>query len=194
MYLQCLESLPDSATTVSSEALAEIAAVTSAKVRKDLSCLGSNGVRGVGYDKEQLCVLIRRELGLTQDWPVVIVGAGNLGTALANYGGFATSGYRIVAIYDADPDKIGTFVDGLAIRPVDTLDADITAEKVAIGIITTPVGAAQETASRLAAAGVRSILNFAPVVVRVPSSVQVRHVDLATELQILSYYSLRSAG
>lgn len=192
LYLQCLELMPETSSTVSSAALADVARVTSAKVRKDLSYLGSHGVRGVGYDKDQLCLLIRRELGLTQDWPVVIVGAGNLGSALANYGGFGSSGYRVVGVYDADAEKVGNRVDGHQVRAVDDLEADVERHGVAIGIITTPSSAAQETADRLTAAGVGSILNFAPVVVRVPADVRVRHVDLATELQILSYYSVQS--
>ncbi len=192
IYLQCLESLPDRASTVSSEALANIASVTSAKVRKDLSYLGSHGVRGVGYDKEQLCLMIRKELGLTEDWPVVIVGAGNLGSALANYGGFGNSGYRVVGIYDADDAKVGRKIDGLAVQPLSDLIGDVTVRGVAIGIITTPSSAAQEIAELLSSAGVGSILNFAPVVVRVAPTTRVRHVDLATELQILSYYSVQA--
>lgn len=192
VYLQCLESLPESSSTVSSETLADIARVTSAKVRKDLSYLGSHGTRGVGYDKSQLCVRIRRELGLTQDWPVVIVGLGNLGSALANYGGFGSSGYRIVGVYDSDEAKIGQELAGLTIRSLAQLEADVRSLEVAIGIVTTPAAAAQATADLLTGAGVASILNFAPVVVRVPAHVQVRHVDLATELQILSYYSVQS--
>lgn len=184
--------MPETSSTVSSESLADIARVTSAKVRKDLSYLGSHGVRGVGYDKEQLCLMIRRELGLMEDWPVVIVGAGNLGSALANYGGFGTSGYRVVGVYDADVTKVGRPVDGHEIRHLDDLESDVNQHGASIGIITTPASAAQETADRLTAAGIRSILNFAPTVVRVPANAQVRHVDLATELQILSYYSVQS--
>lgn len=192
VYLQCLESLPDRSSTVSSETLAEIASVTSAKVRKDLSYLGSHGVRGVGYDKEQLCLMIRKELGLTEDWPVVIVGAGNLGSALANYGGFGSSGYRVVGVYDADPSKVGLKIDGVVVQPLADLVGDAEANAVSIGIITTPASAAQEIAELLSGAGVGSILNFAPVVVRVPPSTRVRNVDLATELQILSYYSMQA--
>ena len=192
LYLQCLEALPEGAATVSSETLADIASVTSAKVRKDLSYLGSHGVRGVGYDREQLCVLIRRELGLTQDWPVVIVGAGNLGSALANYAGFESSGYEVVGVYDADHEKLGRRIDGQSIKDVAELISDVKAHRVEIGIITTPASAAQEIADLLTEAGVKSILNFAPMVVRVPADTRVRNVDLATELQILSYYSVRA--
>jgi len=192
VYLQCLESLPGQSATVSSETLANIASVTSAKVRKDLSYLGSHGVRGVGYDVEQLCLLIRKELGLTEDWPVVIVGVGNLGSALANYGGFGSSGYRVVGVYDADPSKIGRGIGGLIVRGLADLSGDVESNRVSIGIITTPASAAQEIAELLTTAGVGSILNFAPVVVRVPPTTRVRNVDLATELQILSYYSVQA--
>lgn len=192
VYLQCLESLPGRSATVSSETLADIASVTSAKVRKDLSYLGSHGVRGVGYDKEQLCLLIRKELGLTEDWPVVIVGAGNLGSALANYGGFGSSGYLVVGVYDDDPSKIGQPVGGLTVQGLADIPGDVESNGVSIGVIATPASAAQETADLLTTAGVASILNFAPVVVRVPSTTRVRNVDLATELQILSYYSVQA--
>ncbi|MGH9281831.1 MAG: redox-sensing transcriptional repressor Rex [Acidimicrobiales bacterium] len=178
-------------TTISSEELARLAGVNAAKVRKDLSYLGSYGTRGVGYDVEYLLYQISRELGLTQDRPVAIVGLGNLGHALANYRGFMARGFRIVAIFDADPAKVGELVGALAIHHIDDL-ARVAAEKdVAIGVIATPASAAQDVADRLVAAGVASILNFAPVVLSVPPVVSVRKVDLSIELQILSFYQQR---
>ncbi|MDQ3304625.1 MAG: redox-sensing transcriptional repressor Rex [Actinomycetota bacterium] len=192
VYLRSLLELAGSATvTISSERLAEMAGVNAAKVRKDLSYLGSYGTRGVGYDVEFLLFQMSRELGLTQDWPVVIVGVGNLGHALANYGGFGERGFPVGALVDADPAKVGEQVGSLVIRSIDELD-DIVAELGAcIGVVATPASVAQEVADRLVAAGVRSILNFAPAVVTVPSDVSLRKVDLAVELQILSFYQQR---
>jgi len=175
-------------STVSSVALAELTGVNAAKVRKDLSYLGTYGTRGVGYDVENLLHQIGRELGLTQNWPVVIVGIGNLGRALATYGGFSARGFRIAALLDADVSKVGTQVGGLAIRPTAELEQIVHDEAVAIGIIATPGQAAQDVADQLVQAGVRSILNFSPAVLAVPDDVAVRRVDLAVELQILSFY------
>ena len=177
--------------TVSSEQLAELAGVNAAKVRKDLSYLGSYGTRGVGYEVEYLLYQISRELGLTQDWPVAIIGLGNLGHALANYRGFMARGFRIVALLDADPGKVGERVGDLIVRHIDELADVAAAEELAIGVIATPAGAAQDVADRLVAVGVGSILNFAPVVLTVPPHVSLRKVDLSIELQILSYYQQR---
>ena len=189
VYLRCLLDLAENATTtVSSERLAELAGVNAAKLRKDLSYLGSYGTRGVGYDVEYLLYEIQRELGLTQDWPVVIVGLGNLGHALANYRGFGARGFRVVALVDADPNKVGERIGDLAVAAIDDLPRLVPELKVAIGIIATPAAVAQDVADRLVAAGVGSILNFAPVVLSVPSHVPLRKVDLSIELQILTFY------
>jgi len=193
-YRALLEAAEHDVATISSERLAELAGVNAAKVRKDLSYLGSYGTRGVGYDVEYLLYQISRELGLTQDWPVVIVGLGNLGHALANYNGFSARGFRVVALVDADPAKVGTKVADLAVRSMDDLSAIAKAEKPAIGIIATPAQAAQDVADKLVAAGVTSILNFAPVVLSVPDGVSLRKVDLSIELQILSFYQQRHAA
>lgn len=192
LYLRCLVDLAESRTaTVSSERLADLAGVNAAKLRKDLSYLGSYGTRGVGYDVEFLLFQISRELGLTQDWPVVIVGIGNLGHALANYRGFTARGFRVVALFDADQRKVGEKVGGLHVRSIDELPDVVRAEEVAIGIIATPASAAQEVADRLVDAGVGSILNFAPTVISVRDGVSLRKVDLSIELQILSFYQQR---
>lgn len=188
VYLQCLGELPTAQRTVSSDQLARTVGVNPAKIRKDLSYLGSYGVRGVGYDVEHLHSEIRRVLGLARDWPVVIVGVGNLGSALANYDGFLERGFQIVGLFDADRRKVGMRVDGSAVEHIETLERVVRERQVAIAIIATPAHAAQEVADRLAAAGIRSILNFAPVVLRVPDGVHLRQVDLSTELQILSFY------
>jgi redox-sensing transcriptional repressor len=192
VYLRALSALQDHGIpTVSSEDLAAAAGVGSAKLRKDLSYLGSYGTRGVGYDVDYLVYQIARELGLTQDWPVVIVGIGNLGHALANYGGFASRGFHIAALLDADPARVGEVVAGLAVRHVSELERLVCGLGPAIGVIATPATAAQEVCDRLVAAGVRSILNFAPLVLVVPEEVDVRKVDLAIELQILAFHEQR---
>jgi redox-sensing transcriptional repressor len=194
VYLRSLlEVAADDQATISSERLAEMAGVNAAKVRKDLSYLGSYGTRGVGYDVEYLLFQMNRELGLTHDWPVVIVGLGNLGHALANYGGFTERGFPVAALVDADPDKVGTTIGEHRIDHVDDLPTVVTDRGVAIGVIATPAAAAQDVADQLVAAGVTSILNFAPAVVSVPEGVFLRKVDLAVELQILSFYQQRRA-
>ena len=194
VYLRALVDLAEAgAGTVSSDELAEAAGVNSAKVRKDLSHLGSYGTRGVGYDVAYLIHQIRRELGLTQHWAIAIVGIGNLGQALANYGGFAERGFRVAALVDADPARVGERIGDLEVCHVDELPAIVAELDVAIGVIATPAGAAQEVADGLVAAGVRSVLNFAPTMIAVPPGVSVRKVDLAVELQILAFYEQRKA-
>jgi redox-sensing transcriptional repressor len=193
VYLRSLlEVAEEKTTTISSERLADMAGVNAAKVRKDLSYLGSYGTRGVGYDVEYLLYQISRQLGLNQDRPVVIVGVGNLGHALANYGGFLARGFRVMALFDADPSKVGEQIGDLKVRSIDDLDELVRGENATIGVITTPEKVAQEVADRLVAAGVTSILNFAPSVLTVPPHVSLRKVDLSIELQILSFYQQRA--
>jgi redox-sensing transcriptional repressor len=195
LYLRSLLDMAQAKTaTVSSERLAAMAGVNAAKVRKDLSYLGSYGTRGVGYDVEYLLYQISRELGLTQDWPVVIVGIGNLGHALANYKGFSARGFRVVALIDADEGKVGERIGDLAVRHLSELPDIVRDEEVAIGVIATPAGVAQDVADRLVEAGVTAILNFAPSVLSVPEDVSLRKVDLSIELQILSFYQQRQSG
>ncbi len=199
--------------TVSSEELATESGVNSAKLRKDLSYLGSYGTRGVGYDVEFLVYQIARELGLTQDWSVVIVGIGNLGRALANYGGFASRGFQVVGLVDSDDETVGQQVGPVLIdlgvdqatataalgsqavagrvRHLDDLENLVETSRPSIAVIATPAAAAQDVCDRLVAAGLTSILNFAPVVLAVPEGVEVRKVDLATELQILAFHEQR---
>jgi redox-sensing transcriptional repressor len=192
VYLRALYALADrSIATVSSDELAAAAGVNSAKLRKDLSHLGSYGTRGVGYDVEYLVYQVSRELGLTQDWPVVIVGAGNLGRALANYGGFASRGFRIAALLDCDPAVVGTEIAQHTVRSAAEIEDAVSSHGVSIGVIATPAASAQGVCDRLVAAGVTSILNFAPVVLNVPSGVDVRKVDLSIELQILAFHAQR---
>jgi redox-sensing transcriptional repressor len=194
-YLQALAGLAAEGTSVaSSDELAAAAGVTSAKVRKDLSHLGSYGTRGVGYDVAYLIHQIRRELGLTQAWGIAIAGIGNLGHALANYKGFADRGFRVAALVDVDPAKIGERVGPLRIAHIDRLPELVRDGAIAIGVIATPATAVQDVADRMVAAGIRSILNFAPAPLAAPPGVSVRSVDLAVELQILAYYEQRKAA
>jgi len=195
VYLRALTALSDSGiATASSEDLATAAGVNSAKLRKDLSYLGSYGTRGVGYDVEYLLYQIAREIGVTQDWPVVIVGIGNLGHALANYAGFASRGFRVAALVDADPTRTGENVAGLDVRHSDELEGLVVEHQIAIGVIATPAPAAQQVCDRLIGSGVTSILNFAPTLLQVPEGVDLRKVDLSIELQILAYHEQRKNG
>lgn len=194
IYLRALTSLAEGdVLTASSEDLAGAAGVNSAKLRKDLSYLGTYGTRGVGYDVNYLRYQIARQIGLTQDWSVIIVGIGNLGHALANYSGFASRGFQVAALIDSDPARVGERVGDLRISSMDDLDEILSRSSVAIGVIATPAGAAQDVCDRLVAAGVGSILNFAPAVLTVPDHVDVRKVDLSIELQILAYHEQRKA-
>jgi len=195
VYLQLLSDQFDAGVTnISSEELAELAGVNAAKVRKDLSYLGSYGTRGVGYEVEFLVFQIKRELGLTHDWHVVIVGAGNLGQALAGYGGFGERGFPVGGIVDVDDDKVGSLIGGVRVRNISELRAIVQSQGIAIGVIATPGVAAQDAADALVDAGVTSILNFAPTVISAPHGISVRKVDLAVELQILSYHEQRRAN
>jgi len=193
-YLRALTSLArEGVASVSSEELATAAGVSSAMLRKDLSHLGSYGVRGVGYDVERLASEITSALGLTQEWPVAIVGMGNLGRALAAYRGFAERGFRVIALLDGDPRIVGELVSGQRVRPMGDLTALVADDGLAIGVIATPSEGAQQACDDLVAAGVRSVLNFAPAVLVVPDGVVVRKVDLSTELQILAFHGQKVA-
>lgn len=193
-YLRVLSALADDGVaTVSSEQLAEATAVGSATLRKDLSFLGSQGVRGVGYEVEPLIETIESTLGLDLGLRIMLVGVGNLGQALTGHGGFGRRGFSVVALFDVDPAKIGTQVRGLRVQHVDELFAAAADPASIIGVITTPPDAAQEACDRLVAAGVRSILNFAPVVLKVPEDIEMRRVDLAVEMQVLSFGLARNS-
>lgn len=188
VYLRSLADLPGAQETCSSEQLARIAGVNSAQVRKDLSHLGSHGTRGVGYNVAELKAQLRQALGLNKGYSVVLVGAGNLGTALANYGGFHDWGFEVAAVLDSDPKKVGRAVGPLNVEELSSLESVVRSRGISIGVIATPTEAAQDVADRLTRAGIRSILNFAPAVLQVPEGVEVRRVDLSTELQILTYH------
>ncbi len=189
LYLNCIAEVGNSNSRISSEKLAKLARVNPAQVRRDLSYLGSLGTRGVGYDLSTLKNQLNIALGLVEGWSAIIVGAGNLGSALAQYEGFEDKGFAIVGLYDVDSKKISTKIAGLAVKHIEKINDDVKKYKVAIGIITTPSEFAQDTANLLIAGGIKSILNFAPSRIEsTDSGVVIKNVDLSQELQVLSYY------
>jgi redox-sensing transcriptional repressor len=195
LYLRALDELAvERVSTISSDQLAARAGVNAAQVRKDLSHLGSYGTRGVGYEVAYLVRQINHQLGLSEDQRVAIIGAGNLGQALASYGGFPARGFQVVAAFDTDPAKVGSRLGTTIVHPVSAMGEVLVDEKVAIAVITTPASAAQGVADAVVAAGVCSILNFAPTSITVTPDVALRQVDLGIELQILSFYRRRQAG
>jgi redox-sensing transcriptional repressor len=187
-----LELVRGGTTTVSSERLAEMARVNASKVRKDLSFLGSFGTRGSGYDAEYLLSQIDRELGLDGDWPIAIVGMGNLGRALANSPGFSSRGFRVAGLFDVEPALVGRRVRGIRIHKLDDFEEMASGDPPRIGVIATPAATAQDVADRMVKAGVGSVLNFAPQVLMVPPHVLLRYVDLSIELQVMSFYLSRA--
>jgi redox-sensing transcriptional repressor len=194
VYLRVLSGMSEQGVgTISSEELSVASGVNSAKLRKDLSYVGSYGTRGVGYEVAVLIEEIERILGLTRNHSVAVVGIGNLGHALANYGGFPSRGFPVVALFDVDEDLMGVPVGGIPVNHIDEIAQVCAAREVSIGVIATPPPAAQAVCDRLVSAGVRCILNFAPVVLQVPDDVEVRKVDLAVEMQILSFHVARRA-
>lgn len=192
-YLRFLDQVADR-STVSSEELAAAGEMTPAQIRKDLSHFGSFGKRGLGYPVAELRARLSAILGLDRGWRVCLVGAGRLGAALQQYDGFRRRGFEIVAVFDTDPKKIGRRWGPLTVEDVTGMDRAVAARGIEIGIVTTPATGAQESADRLARAGVRAILNFAPVAIEAPAGVTVRDVDLVVELESLSYALTRDRG
>jgi redox-sensing transcriptional repressor len=188
VYLRCLWELGSVDEHCSSDDLAAAAGVKSAQVRKDFSYLGSYGTRGVGYDIDDLTMQLRRTLGLTTTHPVMIVGAGNLGSALANYNEIDSWGFDVVSIVDIDDLAIGRHIDGLTVESVNDITEIVAKRNVEIGIITVPAEAAPDIAERLVDAGITSILNFAPTVIHPPKGVIIRRLDIAVSLAILAYH------
>lgn len=187
-YLRFLEeSAARGLTTISSEELARRGGTTSAQVRKDLSFFGSFGKRGLGYSIPELISSLRDILGLKREWKVIIVGAGKIGTALAQYGGFRERGFRVIAVYDNDRAKVGQTWDHVVVRDMSQIERDIARDKPDIAVLTVPYSVAQEAADRLVRAGVKAILNFAPTQIQVPPDVTLRSVNMAMELEGLSY-------
>jgi redox-sensing transcriptional repressor len=189
LYLRRLEGiLREGAATVSSGQLGEALGVTDAQVRKDLAFLGNLGLPGVGYPTRALITAIRRTLGIDRDWAVAVVGVGNLARALLRYRGFPEQGFRIVALFDTDPAKIGQCVDGLQVYGPDQMAAVIRAAGAELGLLTVPSESAQAVADALVAAGIRGLLNFAPVVLRLPPGVSLVTVDLTVQLEQLAFF------
>ena len=188
LYLRFLEEFEaQGIRTVSSNALAQRGGTTSAQVRKDLSFFGSFGKRGLGYAVPELAATLRDILGLRDEYRVAVIGAGKIGSALVQYRGFQQRGFHVVLVYDHDPAKVGTEWNGVTVRDVASLERDLADQPVDIAILATPGEAAQPVAERLARAGVKAILNFAPVQLVVPEDVAVKNVNMALELETLSY-------
>ncbi len=189
VYSRCLAQLEeDGVKTISSQELAARFHLNSAQVRKDLAYFGEFGIRGIGYDISTLRAELQRILGVDREWRVVLVGFGNLGSALFHYRGFARQGFRIAAIVDDDPAKVGRPAGGLTILPLAELPRAVKAQGIQIGVVAVPAEVAQGVADRLVAAGVRAILNFAPARVKVPRDVRLQNVDLSIELENLSFH------
>ena len=188
LYLRFLEeSTNRGLVTISSDELARRGGTTSAQVRKDLSFFGSFGKRGLGYSVPELTESLREILGLRRDWQVIIVGAGKIGTALAQYRGFRQRGFHVTAVYDRDPKKIGTRWDTLTVRDMAEIERDIAKEHPDIAVLTTPAEEAQVVVDRLVSAGMRALLNFAPIQLHVPADVTLKNVNMAMELEGLSF-------
>jgi redox-sensing transcriptional repressor len=188
LYLRCLEGfVRDGFAKVSSGQLGSALGVTDAQVRKDLASLGNLGQPGIGYPAHELITAIRQTLGLDREWNVAVVGVGNLARALLRYRGFSEQGFRIVALFDADPTKIGTRVDGLEIHSPENMRAVITATSAELGLLTVPTESAQAVAAALVSAGIRGVLNFAPTVLHLPRHVSVVSVDLAIQMEQLAF-------
>jgi redox-sensing transcriptional repressor len=195
VYLRVLTALAEGGrSTVSSGELAAAAGVNPAGLRKDLSHLGPCGVRGVGYEVANLRDRISGVLGVERSRACVLVGIGNLGSALADYAGFGSRGFEFVGLFDAAASRVGQRIGGRTVRPIEELEEVVAATQASIGVITTPAEVAQSVCDRLAAAGVRSILNFAPVTLSAPAGVDVRKVDLAVELQVLAFVGQQRLG
>jgi len=188
IYLRFLEEFEDRGlSTVSSEELARRGGTTSAQVRKDLSFFGSFGKRGLGYSVPELSAALREILGLGREWRVVIIGAGKIGAALAQYRGFRQRGYNILAVYDASAEKIGRSLEGIEIRDIARFETDVAREKPEIAVIAIPADGAQEVLDRIVRAGIKAVLNFAPVQLHAPADVTVKTVNMAMELEGLSF-------
>jgi redox-sensing transcriptional repressor len=188
LYLRRLETfLGEGSATISSSKLGEALGVTDAQVRKDLAYLGNLGLPGVGYPTRELMAAIRRTLGIDREWAVAVVGVGNLARALLRYRGFQQQGFRIVALFDADPAKIGHQVDGLEVHAPEQMAGVIRATGAELGLVTVPSEAAQGVADALVAAGIRGLLNFAPVMLRLRLGVSLVAVDLTVQLEQLAF-------
>jgi redox-sensing transcriptional repressor len=195
LYLRQLEAYQRQGhTTVSSNQLGEPLSIKNAQVRKDLAFFGQFGHPGIGYRIEELISALRHILGIDHDWPLALIGLGNLGRALLRYRGFRNRGFHIVALFDNDPTKIGQKHDGLAVQPIDSLRKTITLRKINLAILCVPAEVAQRVADLLVASGIRGILNFAPVTLSVPPQVNLVPVDLSVQLENLAYKVQKTQG
>jgi redox-sensing transcriptional repressor len=186
-YLRCMGGAVRAAGTVSSSELAERVGVSAAQVRRDLAALGHLGQRGVGYDVAELTEAIRKTLGIDRMWNVVVAGAGNLARALLRYRGFADQGFRIVGLFDTDPEKIGQVIEGMRVQDISELGRSVANLAAELGVVTVPSDAAQSVATQMAEAGLKGVMNFAPVLLRLPDHVRVVTVDLASHLEQLAF-------
>lgn len=192
LYARSLRHLLDEGvTSVSSQELGERINYTAAQIRKDLSYFGEFGKQGIGYDVEKLLGHIERILGLTQEWSVVVMGVGQLGQAIANYDGFRENGLNVVGLFDSDPAKVGTQINTLTVQHIDDAPQFIAKHDVKMAILAVPANRAQGVTDMLVAAGIRAILNYAPIVVQVPQDVWVRYIDPVREFQSMTYYLAR---
>ncbi|NLO98331.1 MAG: redox-sensing transcriptional repressor Rex [Peptococcaceae bacterium] len=173
--------------TISSGDIAEGVGVSPAQVRKDLAYFGEFGIRGVGYNVKDLNRTILKILGLSEGWNIALVGIGNLGLALSTYRGFKDRGFTITCIFDNNPEKVGMIVNGIEVMHIDRIEEIIPQRKTQIGAITVPASAAQDVADKLVRAGIKAILNFAPVVLNVPPEIELRNVDLSVNLEVLTF-------
>lgn len=187
LYLRCVAGWIADGEKVSSSRIADAVGVSDAQVRRDLAALGHLGQRGVGYDAQDLVAAIRAALGIDREWRAVLVGVGNLGRALLKYQGFRAQGFTIVGLFDSDPAKVGREIEGHPVEPVSAVPERVAALQAEIGVLTVPADTAQAVAEELVAAGVRGILNFAPVVLKLPRRVRLVTVDLAIQLEQLAF-------
>lgn len=194
LYLRCVSNWPADGGKISSGRIAAAVGVTDAQVRRDLAALGHLGQRGIGYDARELSAAIRAALGINRTWRAVLVGVGNLARALLRYQGFRAQGFIIAGLFDADPAKIGQRVEGLKVEPVQALKERVPALGAELAVLTVPKEVAQDVADILVAAGIRGILNFAPVVLRLPAGVQLVTVDLSIQLEQLAYLVQTGGG
>jgi redox-sensing transcriptional repressor len=187
LYLRCVAGWPADEDTISSGQIADAVGVSDAQVRRDLAALGHLGQRGVGYEAKELATAIRTALGINRAWRAVLVGVGNLGRALLRYQGFRAQGFEIVALFDSDMTKVGQEIEGLKVEPVSALAERAAALNAELGVLTVPADAAHAVAEALVAAGIRGILNFAPVVLKLPRRIRLVTVDLAIQLEQLAF-------
>jgi redox-sensing transcriptional repressor len=195
LYLRFLEDFEERGlATISSDELAARGGTTSAQVRKDLSFFGSFGKRGLGYAVPELASRLRDILGLGREWRVIIIGAGKIGSALAQYRGFKQRGFHVIGVYDTDPGKVGKRIDGFTIRDLTTLEKDVAKDEIDIAVVTVPAEAAQQVVTRVVKSGIGAVMNFAPVQLQVPDNVALKNVNMAMELEGLSFALANRTG